>query len=84
MEHPGIAYALAKQAALVLVRAAAPAWAQRSARINSLSPGTIVTPMGRQELDSPHGEAIRAMISRSPFERMGTPAEIAAVAGSNR
>lgn len=79
IEQPGVAYAVAKQACLVRVRAASMAWGARSARVNSISPGTIVTPMGQQELDSELGEGIRAMIDHSPMARMGTPEEIATV-----
>jgi NAD(P)-dependent dehydrogenase (short-subunit alcohol dehydrogenase family) len=75
---PGWAYAIAKQAAIVRVGAAALAWGRRNARINSISPGTIATPMGYEELASPHGDGIRAMVTSSPLKRMGTPDEIAA------
>lgn len=81
LTEPAPAYGITKQANLIRVRAASAAWGRRSARINSISPGIISTPMGRQELDSPLGEGIRAMIASSPSGRVGTPGDIAAAAG---
>jgi NAD(P)-dependent dehydrogenase (short-subunit alcohol dehydrogenase family) len=77
---PGLAYAVAKQAALVRVRAAASAWALRRARINSISPGTIATPMNADELASPLGDGIRGMIAAAISGRMGTADDIAGAA----
>lgn len=77
---PGIAYGIAKQANHVRVRSASAQWARRGARINSISPGIISTPMGRQELDSPVGDGMRAMIAMSATGRVGTPEDIAAAA----
>jgi NAD(P)-dependent dehydrogenase (short-subunit alcohol dehydrogenase family) len=75
-----VAYGLAKQANQVSVRRASLAWGRRGARINSISPGTIATPMGHLELDSPMGEGIRALVATSAAGRLGTPQEIAAAA----
>jgi NAD(P)-dependent dehydrogenase (short-subunit alcohol dehydrogenase family) len=80
VSDPGWAYAVAKQAVLVRVRAAAPACGLRNARINSISPGTIATPMGDDELASPLGDGIRAMIAAAISGRMGTPDDIAGAA----
>ena len=80
IDDPGWAYVVAKQANLLRVQAASNLWGQRNARINSISPGIISTPMGRSELDSPLGEGMRAMISASPAQRLGTPEDIAAAA----
>ncbi len=74
---PGIAYAIAKQANHIRVRAASAQWGRRGARINSISPGIISTPMGQQELDSPVGDGMRAMIAASATGRIGTPDDIA-------
>lgn len=74
---PGTAYMLAKRANQVRVRAAALVWGQRQARINSISPGIISTPMGNVELSGPSGEFMRAMVSGSPTGRVGTPHDIA-------
>lgn len=75
----GTAYGIAKRANQVRVRAAAVAWGRRGARVNSLSPGIIATPMGNAELDGPNGEVMRQMIAGSAAGRLGTPEDIAAV-----
>ena len=68
----------AKRGNQLRVRAAAPAWGARGARVNSLSPGVIATPMGEAELSGPTGEIMRQMIAGSPTGRIGTPHDIAA------
>jgi NAD(P)-dependent dehydrogenase (short-subunit alcohol dehydrogenase family) len=78
LDHPGFAYAIAKQANHIRVRAASGQWGRRGARINSISPGIISTPMGQQELDSPVGDGMRAIIAASATGRIGTPDDIAA------
>jgi len=80
ISDPGIAYGIAKQANHIRVRAASAHWGRRGARINSISPGIISTPMGQQELASPVGDAMRAMIAASATRRLGTPHDIAAAA----
>ena len=75
----GTAYGTAKRANQVRVRAASLAWGQRGARVNSLSPGVICTPMGAAELDGPSGDIMRAMIAASGTGRIGTPEDIAGV-----
>ncbi len=78
LSYPGFAYAIAKQANHIRVRAASVPWGRRGARINSISPGIISTPMGRQELDSPVGDGMRTMIAMSGTGRIGTADDIAA------
>lgn len=75
---PGMAYGIAKQANHIQVRAASAHWGRRGARVNSISPGIISTPMGQQELASPVGDGMRAMIAASATGRLGTPDDIAA------
>jgi NAD(P)-dependent dehydrogenase (short-subunit alcohol dehydrogenase family) len=77
LTHPGLAYALAKQANRFRVRAESLKWGKRGARLNSISPGIISTPQGRLELDSEHGEHMRAWIDASGTHRIGTPSDIA-------
>ena len=77
---PGLAYGIAKQANHIRVRAASARWGRRGARVNSISPGIISTPMGQQELASPVGDGMRAMIAASATGRLGTPDDIAAAA----
>ncbi|MEV0624038.1 SDR family oxidoreductase [Nonomuraea sp. NPDC050404] len=78
LTDPGAAYAFAKRINLLQVRAASSAWGARGARINSVSPGVIATPMGQAELASGHGTAMQTMIDASNAGRIGTPADIAA------
>ena len=75
---PGLAYAYAKRMVRFLVRQAAGPWGRRDARINSISPGIISTPMGEEELAGPHGEGMRGMVAASAAGRTGRPEEIAA------
>ncbi|RZD71057.1 short-chain dehydrogenase [Streptomyces albidoflavus] len=74
------AYGLAKYGNRLRVQAASAAWGARGARINSLSPGVIATPMGQQELDGASGRTMRAMIAASGTGRLGTPEDIAEAA----
>jgi len=78
INHPGIAYAIAKRANHLRVAAASVPWGRRGARINSISPGIISTPMGRQELESESGAMMRAWVESSGTGRLGTPDDIAA------
>ncbi len=55
-------------------------WGKRGARINTISPGIIMTPLAKDELTGPRGEGYRRMIALSPAGRSGTPDEVASVA----
>ena len=74
---PNFAYPIAKQANHIRVRAASAQWGRRGARVNSISPGIISTPMSQQELASPVGDGMRGMIAMSATGRIGTPEDIA-------
>ena len=78
--NPGLAYTISKRANLLRVMAAASSWGQRGARINSISPGIISTPMQQEELAGASGERVRGMIAGSALRRMGTTNEIAEAA----
>jgi NAD(P)-dependent dehydrogenase (short-subunit alcohol dehydrogenase family) len=80
IDNPGIAYGLAKRANQLRVRAASIPWGRRRARVNSISPGVISTPMGRAELEGPSGEFMQSMVDNSGTGRLGTPDDIAAAA----
>ena len=80
IEDPGTAYGMAKRANQVRVRAASVAWGRRGARVNSISPGIISTPMGAAELAGPHGGAMSGMLAASPAGRVGTAEDIASAA----
>lgn len=77
--RPEKAYALSKCGNLLRVQAAARAWAAKGARINTVSPGVILTAMVRQELESAHGATIKGMIQATPMQRGGSADEIASV-----
>ncbi|MEU7375596.1 SDR family oxidoreductase [Streptomyces albidoflavus] len=71
------AYGLAKYGNRLRVQAASATW---GARINSISPGVIATPMGQQELEGASGRTMRAMVAASGTARLGTPEDIAEAA----
>ena len=70
------AYQLAKRANSLRVMAEAVRWGRRGARINTISPGIIITPLAKDELTGPRGEGYRRMIELSPAGRAGTPDEV--------
>ncbi len=72
---PSEAYAISKRGVILRVVAAAKPWGARGARIVSLSPGMIATPMGHQE--SAAQPFMSEMLEGSPVPRMGTSADIA-------
>jgi NAD(P)-dependent dehydrogenase (short-subunit alcohol dehydrogenase family) len=75
-----VAYMLAKRANHLRVQASSITWGERGARVNSMSPGIIVTPLAQHELNSEIGDMYRAMVSASPSRRMAPPEEIATAA----
>lgn len=80
MVNSGVAYIVAKRANHLRVRtAAATTWGDRRARINTMSPGIIVTPLAYDEFEAA-GEGYQEMINSSPARRVGTPEEIARAA----
>ena len=74
------AYQLAKRGNALRVMAEAVRWARRGARINTISPGIIITPLANDELNGPRGAGYRRMIALSPVGRAGTPDEVGNVA----
>jgi NAD(P)-dependent dehydrogenase (short-subunit alcohol dehydrogenase family) len=74
------AYQLSKRGNSLRVRAEAVNWGKRGARINAISPGIIITPLAKDELNGPRGDVYRKMISASAVGRAGTPDEVANVA----
>ena len=73
------AYQLAKRGNSLRVMAEAVRWGKRGARINTISPGIILTPLARDELTGPRGEGYRRMIELCPAGRGGTPDEVGTV-----
>lgn len=74
------AYGIAKKANHLRVQAAALSWGERGARVNSISPGIIATPLAQHEMASESGPIYRAMIDASPAKRMASPDEVASAA----
>jgi len=71
------AYQISKRGNSLRVKAeAATRWAKRGARVNTISPGIIITPLAKDELTGPRGEGYRRMIDLSPVMRAGTPDEV--------
>lgn len=72
---PGLSYSLSKQAVMGLVEQRAVAWGRHGARITSISPGMILTPMERKELAETKGAAETQ--DAAPAGRAGIAADIA-------
>jgi len=73
------AYQLSKRGNSLRVMAEASRWGKRGARINTISPGIIITPLAKDELTGPRGEGYRHMIELCPVGRAGTPDEVGTV-----
>jgi NAD(P)-dependent dehydrogenase (short-subunit alcohol dehydrogenase family) len=73
------AYQISKRGNSLRVMAEAVRWGKRGARINTISPGIIMTPLAKDELSGPRGEGYRRMIELSAAKRPGTPDEVATV-----
>ncbi len=76
----GTAYALSKRANHLRVQAEAVLWGDRGARINTISPGIILTPLAKDEMSGPGAEGYQNMIAQSAAGRVGTTDEIATAA----
>jgi NAD(P)-dependent dehydrogenase (short-subunit alcohol dehydrogenase family) len=73
------AYQLAKRGNSLRVMAEAVRWGKRGARVNTISPGIIITPLANDELKGPRGPGYRRMIEVSAAGRAGTPDEVGTV-----
>ena len=74
------AYQLAKRCNEKRVMAEAVKWGERGARINSISPGIIVTPLAIDEFNGPRGDFYKNMFAKCPAGRPGTADEVGALA----
>lgn len=74
------AYQLAKRCNVKRVMAEAVKWGRRGARLNSISPGIIVTPLALDEFNGPRGQFYTEMFQKCPAGRPGTADEVANVA----
>jgi NAD(P)-dependent dehydrogenase (short-subunit alcohol dehydrogenase family) len=70
------AYQISKRGNALRVMAEAVRWGKRGARVNTISPGIIVTPLAKDELSGPRGAGYRRMIELSSAGRAGTPDEV--------
>lgn len=78
VQDTGLAYSISKFGVRQYVRRASAAWGKRGARIVSVSPGLIETPMGAQEFaQQPH---MQTLLDMTPLARQGSADEVAAVA----
>jgi NAD(P)-dependent dehydrogenase (short-subunit alcohol dehydrogenase family) len=73
------AYQLSKRGNALRVMAEAVRWGKRGARVNTISPGIIITPLANDELSGPRGPGYRRMIEVSAAGRAGTPDEVGTV-----
>ena len=73
------AYQVSKRGNSLRVMAEAVRWGKRGARVNTISPGIICTPLAKDELAGPRGPGYRRMLEVSPAGRIGTPDEVGAV-----
>lgn len=70
------AYQLSKRGNSLRVMYEAVRWGGRGARLNTISPGVVTTPLARDELTGPRGEGYRRMIELCPVGRAATPDEV--------
>jgi NAD(P)-dependent dehydrogenase (short-subunit alcohol dehydrogenase family) len=73
------AYQISKRANSLRVMAEAVRWGKRGARVNTISPGIVITPLARDELTGPRGEGYQRMIELCPVGRAATPDEVGTV-----
>ncbi|WP_397453279.1 SDR family NAD(P)-dependent oxidoreductase [Pseudomonas sp. NA-150] len=71
-------YGLSKAALVQLARNLAVEWGPLNVRVNAISPGVIDTEFARPLTDNP--EVMQRRVALTPLRRVGTPAEIAALA----
>jgi NAD(P)-dependent dehydrogenase (short-subunit alcohol dehydrogenase family) len=74
------AYQISKRGNSLRVMAEAVRWGKRGARVNTISPGIIITPLANDELKGPRGPGYRRMLEVSAAGRAGTPDEVGTVA----
>lgn len=74
------AYQIAKRCNEKRVMYEAVKWGEKRARINSISPGIIVTPLAIDEFNGVRGEFYKNMFAKCPAGRPGTADEVANVA----
>ncbi len=79
IKDPLHAYQISKRGNSLRVMAEAVRWGKRGARVNTISPGIIITPLANDELKGPRGPGYRRMLEISAAGRAGTPDEVGTV-----
>lgn len=74
------AYQMAKRCNVKRVMSEAVKWGKKGARLNSISPGIIVTPLAIDEFNGPRGDFYKNMFAKCPAGRPGTADEVANIA----
>lgn len=74
------AYQLAKRCNVKRVMFEAVRWGERGARLNSISPGIVVTPLAIDEFNGPRGDFYKNMFAKCPAGRPAAADEIATLA----
>ncbi|TPE46452.1 SDR family oxidoreductase [Pontibacter mangrovi] len=74
------AYQMAKRCNVKRVMAESVKWGKIGARVNSISPGIIMTPLALDEINGPRGDFYKNMFAKSPAGRPGTADEVANLA----
>jgi tropinone reductase I len=74
----GVVYGMTKAALNQMTRNLACEWASDNIRVNAIAPWYISTPLADQVLDNP--EYLKSVLERTPLNRVGEPAEVAATA----
>ena len=74
------AYQMAKRCNEKRVMSESVKWGKRSARLNSISPGIIVTPLAIDEFNGIRGDFYKNMFAKFAAHRPGTADEVANVA----
>ncbi len=78
--NSAVAYGIAKRANQLRAQAESVVWGDRGARLNSISPGIIITPLAHDEMTGPGAAGYQRMIDNSASKRVGTVDEVAAAA----
>ncbi|WP_019242823.1 MULTISPECIES: SDR family oxidoreductase [Bacillus] len=76
-DNAAMAYPFSKKAVIELVEKRATTWGRKGARLVSVSPGVIMTPMGEKETENK--ERAESMKQANPLGRFGEPSEISNV-----
>ena len=72
----GTPYAMAKAATIQMTKTLAGEWGADGIRVNAVAPWYIRTPLVESLLDDP--PTLARIVGRTPLQRVGTPAEVAA------